>query len=165
MAKPMCARTNADDWSLGNSPPRQRQINGAYGDNQYVTTQMSAIGRRENWRRDRSPPIVDSRPLGRALRTARTLPALHWTLQAPHCRQRADPLGTKARQIYRPTFGIQSQVILFQHRLHGKFTSQTHRPPIELWKISWCRWASGGLVVVGMESIGFTTFETESICV
>ena len=89
MAKPMCAHTNADDWSSSNCASRWRQMSGADGENLYALTQVLAIGRREKWRQDRGLPIVNSRPLGRERRIVRALQAPHWTLQAPHCRQRA----------------------------------------------------------------------------
>ena len=43
------------------------------------------------------------------------------------------------------------------------YTSQTHRPPIQLWKVSWYRWASGGLVVVDMAPVGCMDFEDQFI--
>ena len=118
---------------------QQRQKSGAIGGNQCAATQIQWV-----W------SIVNSRPLGRARQTVE-----HCTLRTGHCKPRtatvsADPLGTKAWQIYMPPFGIQSQVKLFPTLTPWDIcTSQTLRPPIQLWKISWYSWASGGFGCCG----------------
>ena len=126
---------------------------------------MSTVGRRENLHQDRGLQIVDSRPLGLERRTVQALQAPHRTLQAPHRRQQTT-FWRKAWQIYRPPFGIHSLKLPFPSLTPwGIYTSQTHRPPIQLWKISWYRWASGGLVVVDMESVGCTNFDQFMFCI
>ena len=163
MAKPICAHTNDDDWSSRTSASRWRKKWRRLR-NQYTLTKKSTIGRQENWNQDRGLPIVKPRALDRAANCA-SIAISALDIASPALPSTSWPSGNKGVADIRAALWNSISSYPFPTLTPWKhLTSQTHGPPIQLWKISWYRWASGGLVVVDMESGGCKNFE-QFICV